>query len=168
MKQPITKKVFIINGYNQVGKDSFVEFCGRYIHTKNISTVDKVKMAGRLLDWDGGKTEEDRAFLSELKLLADKYYQHSFKYVMQEFLNFMKDENQQAMFVHAREPENIDIIKRQIQCKTILVTNSNVKQVESNTADANVNNYRYDLEIINDGTLEDLHTTAKTFILDQF
>ena len=160
----MNKKVFIINGSGSKGKDTFVEFCSKYTNVKNISTVDKVKEAGKYLGWQGGKSEWDRAFLSDLKLLADKYYGHSLIYVVREHEDFLNREIENTMFIHCREPQNIEILKQTFECKTILITNININDIKTNMADANVNNYEYDYYIDNSGTLEDLELLAKDFV----
>lgn len=158
------KKVFIINGSGSKGKDTFVEFCSKYTNIKNISTVDKVKLAGLFIGWDGGKTEKDREFLSDLKLLADKYYNHSLEYVKQEYKSFLNNEAEKVMFIHCREPQNIQALKQIFECKTILIVNTNIEDINSNMADANVNDYKYDYYIDNSSTLEDLEFLAKDFV----
>ena len=160
----MNKKVFIINGSGSKGKDTFVEFCSKYTNVKNISTVDKVKEAGKHLGWEGGKSEWDRAFLSDLKLLADKYYGHSLMYVVREHEDFLNREIENVMFIHCREPENIEALKQTFECKTILIVNINIDDITTNMADANVNNYVYDYYIDNSGTLEDLEYLAKDFV----
>ena len=50
------KRIVIINGSGGVGKDTFVELCGKFVEVKNISSVDKVKEAARILvNWNGEK-----------------------------------------------------------------------------------------------------------------
>ena len=69
------KKVFIINGAAGVGKDTFVEiakykiFIKTGLPTYNISSVDNVKTAAKILGWDGEKDARGRKFLSDLKII---------------------------------------------------------------------------------------------------
>ena len=85
------KQVFIINGSGGVGKDTFVEFVEmiptfefigenenstvwfKNFEIKNYSSVSKVKEIAKIIGWNGEKTERDRKFLSDLKLLTTKY-----------------------------------------------------------------------------------------------
>jgi len=157
------RKVFIINGSGGCGKDTFIEYCTKSSIVYNISTVDKVKEAGSILGWNGGKTEEDREFLSDLKLLADKHYNHSIKYVLS--MIDRCNEDGIIVFIHCREPENIERLKNLIQySETILIRNPNVEPIKTNMADANVENYKYDYIIYNDGTLQDLEKKARDFV----
>lgn len=51
--------------------------------------------------------------------------------------------------------------------KTILVTNENVKAIASNDADKSVfEKYDYDIQIKNDGTLDELQQVATDFVQD--
>ena len=52
------KKIVVINGSGGVGKDTFVEFCSEFAKVKNISSVDKVKEAAKVLvNWNGEADE---------------------------------------------------------------------------------------------------------------
>jgi hypothetical protein len=161
----MNKKVFIINGSGGCGKDTFIEYCNFKGCIINISTVDKVKEAGRILGWGGGKAEQDREFLSDLKLLADKHYNHSIKYVLSVLDECSEREDEIIVFIHCREPENIERLKNMIKySETILIRNPNVEPIKSNMADANVENYKYDHIIYNDGTLQNLEKKARDFV----
>ena len=62
------KEIVVINGSVGVGKDTFVQFCAEYAPIMNISSVDKVKEAAKVLaGWNGEKDEKSRKFLSDLK-----------------------------------------------------------------------------------------------------
>ena len=55
----MSKEIVIINGSGGVGKDAFVEFCNEFTCVKNISSVDKVKEAAKVLvNWDGTKDDK--------------------------------------------------------------------------------------------------------------
>ena len=43
------KMIIIINGTGGSGKDSFVSFCGEFVKVLNVSAVDKVKEAAKIL-----------------------------------------------------------------------------------------------------------------------
>lgn len=160
----MSKPIFIINGSGGKGKDAFVKCCSKFTWVVNISTVDKVKEAARTLGWEDDKSEEGREFLSDLKLRADKYCNHSFTYVSGEVKKFLNSEYDNIMFIHCREPENIETLTKTFKCKTILIVNINIDDITTNMADANVNNYEYDYYIDNSGTLDDLEFLAKDFV----
>lgn len=159
----LSKKVFIINGSGGVGKDTFCEYVGHYAKVKVISSIDLVKDYASKMGWNGSKTPRDRKFLSDLKDLLTKYNDYPFRDICQKVLWFKEDDNE-FLFIHIREPEEIDRAKREFNAHTILMVNDNVKGIYSNHADARVLEYNYDIVIDNSGTLKDLDIIAKDFV----
>jgi len=157
------KEVFAINGTGGVGKDTFIEFCEEFVEVKNISSVDKIKEAAKVLGWTGSKEEKDRKMLSDLKKLSVDYNEGPTNYIVNEFEKF-KQSNERIMFVHVREAEEIDKLKNLINCKTLLITSKRINIIISNRSDGLVLEYKYDEEIKNDGTLEELKENAKEFL----
>lgn len=158
------KEIIIINGSGGVGKDTFVEFCNKYCRIKNISSVDKVKEAARVLTgWDGTKDEKSRKLLVDLKQLGIEYNDAPFKYIVESVKEFKKTE-EEIMFIHIREINEIEKVRKVTNAKTLIVTNKNVAPITSNESDKNVMNYQYDFYIRNDGTLEDLNDVAEKFV----
>ena len=159
------KEIIIINGSGGVGKDTFVEFCAKYCKVKNISSVDKVKEAAKVLTgWDGTKDEKSRKLLADLKELGIRYNDAPFRYIIESAKEFKESKDEELMFVHIREIEEIEKVKKATGARTLIVTNKNVALITSNESDKNVMKYEYDLRVKNDGTLEDLEEIAKTFI----
>lgn len=159
------KQIFIINGSGGVGKDAFVSLVSKYIPTWNYSSVDKVKEIAREIGWDGGKTEKDRKFLSDLKLLCTEYNDMPLCSMAKKVYEFQNpSEEAQFLFLHIREPEEIERAKNLFNAKTILIRRDSIKHITSNMADANVFNYHYDYVFNNDGTLEDFEHIAKKFV----
>lgn len=158
------KEIIIINGSGGVGKDTFVEFCEKYCKVKNISSVDKVKEAARVLTgWNGTKDDKSRKLLVDLKQLGIEYNDAPFKYIVESSEEF-KSSDEDLMFLHIREISEIEKVRIATKAKTMLVTNKNVPLITSNESDKNVMNYQYDYYIRNDGTLEDLENTAQKFV----
>ena len=160
----IKKKIIIINGYGGVGKDTFIDFCRIYANIINISSVDKVKESAKILGWTGGKTEDDRKFLSDLKLLSSDYNNYLYEYITSNIKSFREDNSVSTMFIHVREPEEIDRLKKEFGGITLLIQNVNKEGISSNMADANVDNYEYDYVIHNDFDLNELKKKAISFI----
>ena len=161
----MNKKIFIINGAPTAGKDTFVELISELIPTLNFSSVDKVKQIAKEIGWDGiSKTEKDRKFLSDLKVLTSEYCDMPFQNMKQKVEEFNKDKINQYLFLHIREPEEIKRAVKEFNAKTILITRNTVKQITSNMADANVYNYKYDYTVTNNGTIEDLKKVAEHFV----
>lgn len=166
------KQIFIINGSGGVGKDTFVELVStelndifKKFHTVvNFSSVDKVKEIAREIGWDGKKSEKDRKFLSDLKILTSEYCDMPFKSMKNKVAEFMNDEESIFLFLHIREPEEIARAVKEFGAKTILVVRDAVKHIVSNMADENVFNYNYDFVVNNIGTKEELNIKAKDFV----
>lgn len=169
------KQLFIINGSGGVGKDAFVQMVNNHIWDRcivgNYSSVTKVKEIAKIIGWDGSKTERDRKFLSDLKLLTTEYNDmplNDMKIFADDFMN-SKFSLSKILFLHIREPEEIAKAVREFKnynAKAILVKRDSVKHITSNMADENVYKYDYDIVINNDGTLEDLKEKAKNFSND--
>ena len=158
------KEVIIINGTGGSGKDTFVRFCSEFAKVTNISSVDKVKEAAKILvGWNGEKNEKARKILVDLKQLSIKYNDYPTKYIQEQYKIFEKNDSQ-YLFIHIREIEEIEKIKKLLNAKTLLVLNPRVALITSNSSDANVYKYEYDYKIENSGSLEDLKQKAKEFI----
>jgi len=158
------KRIIIINGTGGAGKDTFVSFCSEIEKVLNVSTVDKVKEAAKILvGWNGEKDEISRKLLVDLKQLSIAYNDAPTKYIVKMSEEF-KNSDDKIMFVHIREAEEIEKAKKLLNAKTLLITNPRVKLIVSNDSDGKVNDYKYDYYLENDGTLEDLKEKAKKFI----
>ena len=155
------KYIVIINGTGGSGKDSFVEFVSKYNKVVNVSSVDKVKDIATLMGWDGGKTEKDRKFLSDLKKLATDYNEMPLR-DMKEKVEKFKESDNEIMFLHIREPEEIQKAVDIFGAITLLIRREGHKTITSNYSDASVENYNYDY-IITNSTLEKLEEDAKNF-----
>lgn len=171
------KQIFIINGSGGVGKDTFVTFVrdslidniAGYYMLANYSSVRRVKEIMKDCGWDGiSKTEKDRKFMSDLKLLLTEYNDLPFKDMKNVANEFYDEVNKhyKLLFFHIREPEEVARAAKEFNAKTILVKRDSVKHITSNMADENVYNFNYDIVIENNGTLEDLDKKARQFMSD--
>ena len=160
----MSKQIFIINGSGGVGKDTFCEKCGHYTDVKVVSSIDLVKHFATEMGWSGQKTPRDRRFLSDLKDLLTAYNDLPFKDIKQKVNEFKQDTDNMFLFIHIREPEEIERAKKEFGAHTVLVVNDNVLGIYSNHADGRVLEYDYDVVIDNSGTLEELEWEAKRFV----
>ena len=161
------KKIIIINGTGGSGKDTFVSFACKYAVCENISSVDPIKDMAKIIGWDGGKTEKDRKFLSDLKKLVEDYNDYPFRFLCEKVEEFYKNNNTDIIFLHIREPENIEKCKNTFgknNIITLLIKNSNVPSIESNESDRRVEEYTYDYIIYNSSSLEALDYKAENFV----
>ena len=99
-----------------------------------------------------------------MKLLSTGYNNYPYEYIRTNIEQFEHDRSLGVMFIHVREPEEIEKLKKEFGCLTLLITNINKKGISSNMADANVENYEYNYVVHNDGDLMELKSKAIEFI----
>ena len=162
------KKVYVTNGSAQNGKDSFSEFLKRYISVYKYSSIDLVKEMFETIGINkDNKTEKKRKLWSDTKDMLTQYDDIPFKDILSIVEDFKNNKIEtKVLLIDIREPEEIARAVETFGAETILIRNPNVRKIESNHADANVENYEYDYIIENDGTLEQLNKVAKMFCYD--
>ena len=160
----MNKKIFITNGMARCGKDTFAIYLSEYVPTLKYSSIDKVKEIAALCGWDGGKTEKDRKFLSDLKMLTTDFSDMPFNSIKDVVENFLINDYYEVMLVDIREPEEIEKAKIAFNAETILIKNDRVDVITSNDGDAGVFDYAYDYIIENEGTLEEFKENVKLFV----
>ena len=159
------KMVFVVNGKPRAGKDTFAQILNEYVNVYKYSSVTKVKEIAKQCGWDGKKEERDRKFLHELKMLTTWYSDMSHKDILAEIEKFNNDEIDADVFVvDIREPEEIKRLVEVTPAITIFIENDNVPAITSNAADANVENYEYDVRIQNNGTLDEFEDNIRVFL----
>lgn len=156
-----SKQIVIINGTGGCGKDTFVSFVSKYKRVYNFSSIDKVKEIAKLIGWDGGKTDKDRKFLSDLKKLTTEYNDMAFNSI-KDAIGIFKNSDDEIMFIHIREPEEIKRAVDAFKAKSLLIKRDGYDNIMTNKSDANVENYDYDYIIYNN-SLEQLENEAKKF-----
>lgn len=170
-------KVVIINGFPRAGKDSFVlaarAAAPQNIDVYGISTVDRVKELAAEMGWDGEKDEKGRRFLHELKMCWSEYNDGPFESILSK-VDFLEGAystrggQQFCLFVHSREPQEVDKFKRVLgdKCSTLLIVRPGIKTFD-NPADKGVANYVYDCVVYNHTSKtyeESLKTEAGKFL----
>jgi hypothetical protein len=147
------KIVIVINGQGGVGKDAFCGVAKSDFVVKVVSSIDRTKMIAKLCQWDGEKNDRNRKFLSDLKLLLTNYNDLPFRDMIREVIDFKNHPDQNVLFVHIREPEEIkkfvETAKKHCPVVTLLVTRPQVEREFGNMADDNVKNYPYDFTFEN-------------------
>lgn len=169
--------VLAINGMARSGKDSFAEFSIEQLTSmenfsdvsgSNISSVDKVKELFTLMGWNGEKDDKSRKGLSDLKDLWTEYNDGPFR----EILKYVMDSPSSIIFVHIREPKEIDKLKywcldNSIFFESIHVKRDEVKVVNNNTGDnGSLEKYDYTNSFTNNGSLDQWKEFAKTCVID--
>lgn len=167
------KHVIIINGSGGVGKDTVVKYVTEMVYTikqdwlvYNYSSVDKVKEIAKEIGWDGTKTERNRKFLSDLKILTTEYNDMPFNAMKEKYSEFANDENAALLFLHIREPIEIEKAKKEFNAITLLVKRDSLPQITSNIADGSVFDYTYDIVIDNNCTERNLKSSCYDLAYD--
>lgn len=160
------KKILIINGSGGVGKGEFVKTLSNITSTYQVSIVDRVKAIARSAGWNGKKDEKSRKFLYDLKRCIDEYNDSNYmamQELMDKFIKTGKINGQpyNILCIDMREPDQIERAKQEYGAKAVLVTNAKVAQILSNGADASVYDCIYDYIVVNDGSLEELQSSAE-------
>lgn len=160
--------ITIINGHPHSGKSQFVDYCHEVSKPGVVleySTVDFVKELAADCGWDGTKNAKNRKFFSDLKDLLTEWNDVPFK-KSKEFIDAVHTfaQGDIMVFIHCREPQEIQKFVDHYgkdQCHTLRIQRPSVDgDDQSNHADAQVDEYDYDLTIVNDGTLDQLKETA--------
>lgn len=169
-------EIVIINGHGGAGKDQFVKevrsLIGDY-RCYNYSTVDFVKYVAVFAGWSKDKTPKDRKFLSDLKKLLADWGDIPYKKTQREiedafrYARYQNCLNESVMFIHCREPEEIERFVNDYYAHTLLVKRAAADDAEfSNDSDRNVEGYPYEVIVENDGTIEDLREAARTYVTE--
>lgn len=155
----MVNSIYVINGKPRSGKDTVVEFIEANVpfRTINISTIDPVNDALRVLGWDGTKTDAYRDLASYLKMKSDLMFDTSFKYIQSICDEFA------IIFIHCREPHNIKRICNSLGAKSVYV-HRDIDVTCNNDSDNNTDQYNYDYIIKNNGSLSELESTIINFI----
>lgn len=165
-------KIICINGQGGVGKDTFVGYCGYEDEgIYKCSMVDTIKQIAEWVGWTGTKELKDRKFLSDLKDLCAEYSDFPFlstvnrvKDMIRKYKWYHDSDNEVIVFVHAREPEDIQRWKDEYGARSLIIRRTDIEGTYGNHADDNVFDIDYDYVFWNNGDLYHLKDTAKRFI----
>lgn len=167
----MNKHIIIINGKGCSGKDTCAEFVEQtYIsQVVSVSTIDCIKIIALDCGWTGSKSHKDRKFLSDLKKLVSDYSDLPHRTVMSLVNQFCQNSPYTIMFIHCREPENIQRLVSDISeydncvCSTLLITRPSIEDENfGNSSDDDVENYTYNY--IFNNSFESLDDYRKSFM----
>jgi len=160
------KIVVAINGAGGAGKDSFCEAVAQRYQTRNVSSIDPIKKLAERGGWTyDDKSMAGRRLLAELKAAFTRYNDLPNRYVVEQYRQFMEAPQEEVLFVHIREPEEIEKFRREVPgCRTLLVRSPRTGEtVYGNDADDRVEGFPYDFVYMNDKPLEEMPADALAF-----
>lgn len=182
--------IVLINGAGGNGKDTFINAVNRTLAVYNLSTIDPIKtIAGQLIDITDSysqfekisgssemtnKSDRYREFLHELKMAWANFNDGPNVNMLGEIQNILNihehgGEKYDVIFVHVREPKEIDELKNDIfryfgiSCITMLVKGRVDPSEYNNNCDKNVYNYKHDIVLANTGNTTVLDMQALFF-----
>lgn len=159
------KTTIVINGAGGVGKDTLCEFASEQYRTVNVSSIDPIKEAAKVLGWDEKKDLKSRKFLSDLKKLVSEYNDWPTKYLVEKHNDFCQSDNE-ILFVHIREGNEISHFVESVSGKvvTLLVRRENMAGVYGNKSDDDVEKFDYDYIYHNNLPLEEVKEDFLKFL----
>ena len=166
-------KIVAINGYAGSGKDTFVQMCQKIRPQKiyNVSMVDAVKREAVSFGWHGEKTDDARRFLSDLKDAWERYNNGPYdtvKWRIEAIKNLAEmrggDSSDLIVFVHTREPDDIEKFVKDFNAFTLLIRRPSVERAHGNHADDCVEEWAYDMIYENMGSFEDMEEEARMIL----
>lgn len=167
------KHVIVINGKGGSGKDTLYQFAAKRWNSLMVSSIDPIKEAAKVLNWDGSKQLKDRKFLADLKELSIKYNDYPNTHLLNYLSVFLKNSYFEILFVCIREPDEIKKFVDSVYEKynynpiTLLIRrNGLTNDTYGNTSDDNVENYPYNVVYDNDKTLALAETDFNQFLLN--
>jgi len=151
------KLTIVINGMGGVGKDTLCRFAAERYKTENISSITPIKELAAVCGWQGGKSDRDRKFLSDLKALTAEYNDYPTNYLLARYRAFLSSDDE-LLFVHIREPGEIEKFVRKTDggAITLLVRGGErfARAAYGNASDDGVEDYPYDYVFVNDLPLD--------------
>lgn len=160
-------KIVIVNGHGSVGKTSWETMVQKIAAARNkrveiLSTITYVKQFAKEMGWNGGKTEKDRRFLSDLKDALTRWKDIPYNETRMD-INQLEEDGADLIFIDCREPEEIKRFVNDYNALTVLVQRGEMI-IMGNHADDNVLNYQYDITIDNSRGLDELMQEATIFV----
>lgn len=198
------KRIIVINGKGGSGKDTLVRKFANHVNKQyysdvcmNITAIRPVELligeirnlsdelSAPICKYETEKSDEYRALMHTLKVETDKYCDLSYSYLMNVVTKkWLNDINVKWLFVHIREPENIERFVSAMKAisnymiidsyedgklrgraderlffdvKTMLVVSDMTENHEyGNHADDDVDKYKYDITVRNDEIKEEI------------
>ena len=115
------------------------------------------------IGWDGKKDDVGRWFLSELKSILSRYNDLPYKETEKQINTFLAS-NDEILFIHIREPNEIARIVKDFGAESIIVVRNTTERL-SNDSDRYVEEYpSYTYLLDNNRDLKNLDKVARGFV----
>jgi len=159
------KQVIILNGMARSGKQEVYNILNSKIPCEQYSIVDPVRdFLKRVGVPDNAKSEEWRKLMSDIKLLLEAYGDIPYQCCREKILDFLRCSPAKFLCIDMREEQDISRAREEFGAIIVLVRRNGVKTIDSNPADANVYNIKYDYTILNNEGFNKLTKEVDCFI----
>ena len=159
------KQVIILNGMARSGKGEVYNILNSKVLCEQYSIVDPVRdFLKRIGVPDNAKSEEWRKLVSDIKLLLEAYGDIPYQCCREKILDFLRCSPARFLCIDMREEQDIARVKEEFGAIITLVRRNGVKTINSNPADANVYNIKYDYTILNNEGFSELDNETDKFI----
>lgn len=156
------KLIIVINGKGGCGKDTLINMFGKFYSITNVNSSQPYKDIAKEYGYDeSNKTDKWRKFISDIKrVFEESDIDLSLYYTIDNLKEFLHDKCTNIMFVHIREPKNIDKFINEANrlfnvlgythmmrpyISTLLIKRSDTdEKIYNNSSDDDVENYKYD------------------------
>lgn len=169
--------VIVVNGPPRAGKDTLVEammrhYADRGHHVASFSSIDPIRDMLTEAGIDtSAKTQADRALLAAMGTLLEQHSNFRTNWCVNQVLITHRCFCRKApvVFLHVREPENIDRIEAllapcDIRLWRVFVESDRAETTFSNPSDANVFAMKRNFTVQNNGSLKELEKSAAALV----
>lgn len=165
--------VVLVNGRPRAGKDTVCGFTGEALKAlgwrcASVSSVDPVREMLRAMGVPVDlKRPQERALMAEVKSALDRYDWFSTRVCAEKVVEWLNAETDQPSlcFVHIREAKAaevfVSLLPAAVRSFRLRVVSPREERVDTNVADAGVDEMPYDLLMTNDQTLEKLNVRCQ-------
>ena len=122
-----------------------------------VAFADRIKMLARSFGWDGKKDERGRALLQDLGMAARRYNPDTWV----EFVQFL-EEDCKLIYTDVRFQNEADYIRNKGGIIVRIVRPGIIAQ--NHESELKQSEIAADIEIVNDGTIEELHNKIRNLI----
>ncbi len=158
------KLAIIVNGKPESGKDFLCDAVSSVRPARKISSIDPIVPIAKQGGWDGVKSKKSRKLLSDLKRIFTEFNDLPTRYVLEKYRNFLQSEDE-ILFVHIREPDQIEAFKRVAShCVTLLIHRPGTEETFGNESDDGINNFPYDCTYNNEKSPAEAGSDFRLFI----
>lgn len=169
-------KIFLISGKARHGKNTFSSFCKEYLETNGkkvleLAFADYLKyFCKQYLNWDGQKDEAGRKLLQETGDILRRNNVNVFTNILKEVIQSVKSEYDYIFVTDCRFKNEVEVMKETFPEEVITIRvnrpdfqNDLTEEQRKHKSEVDLDDYQFDVEILNCDTLDTLKQIALYF-----